>query len=311
MSTANDIVTSALSDIGALSPGEPLDPNLGNDAFNTLNDMIDQWSNQRMLIPFITEIVHLLTNGTYQYTIGAGGTINASATASFAGTIMSVSGVTSGAIALGQTVSGTSVSSGVVITQFGTGAGTVSTAPGTYVINKSQTLSSRTITAYYERPLRINDAFVRVSGLDYPVAILNYEEYMLIGLKGLNGPWPRSLYYQPSYPLGNISYWPNPSSGEMHLFCDTILGRFTSLTDTVNMPPGYKMALRWNLAEMLMASYGVNDQMQVQMIMQNAAKSRGYIKRTNAHPPPVAQYDDILKAGRRKDAGWILHGGFM
>lgn len=311
MSTPNDIVTAALSDIGALSPGEPLDPNLGNQAFDTLNEMLDMWSNERLLIYYITEVIHTLTNGVYQYTIGTTGSINSTITASIAGTVMSVSAIQAGAVALGQTISGATVSSGTVVSSFITGAGTVSTAPGTYQVSKSQTVVSETMTAFYQRPLRINDAFVRVSGLDYPVAILNYEEYMLIGLKGLNGPWPRALYYQPSDPLGNITYWPNPSSGEMHLYCDTVLGQFTSLTDTVRLPPGYKMALRWNLAELLMPSYGKMEPTQVQMITMNAAKSRGVLKRTNSHPPPVAQYDDILKAGRRKDAGWILHGGFI
>lgn len=313
MSTVRDLVAQSLSDIGALSPGEPIDPDLGNAAFDTLNDMLDQWSNQRMLIPYVTEIVHNITSGVQQYTIGAGGTISATAAASFAGTVMSVSAVSAGAIALGQTVSGTSVSSGVVITQFGTGAGTVSTAPGTYLINKSQTLSSRTITAYYERPLRINSAFVRVSTLDYPVVVLNVEDWELIGQKALNGPWPKALYYQPSNPLGNINYYPMPSQGEMHLFADTLLANFTTLSDTVNVPQGYKMAMRWALAELLMPSYGKKEASIIQMVMRNAAKGIAMIKRTNANPPPVAHIDPRLQ-GRvqgRVDAGWYLNGGFF
>jgi hypothetical protein len=53
---------------------------------------------------------------------------------------------------------------------------------------------SQTITAYYERPLTIESAFVRVTttsngvpiyggGLDYPISILSLEEYESIGLK--------------------------------------------------------------------------------------------------------------------------------
>ena len=308
-STPNDIVVQALSDIGALSPGEPLDPNLGNAAFDTLNDMLDQWSNQRMMIPYLTEIIHNITAGVYQYTIGPGGTIGATITGSIAGTTLTVTAISAGGIALGQTIAGAAV--GTTITAFGTGAGEAALGGiGTYTVNISQTVASVT-SLYYQRPLRINDAFVRVSTLDYPCAILSNEEYNLIGLKALNGPWPRALYYQPSLPLGNINYWPNPSSGEMHLFADTVLGQFTSLSDTIKLPQGYKMAMRWNLAELLMPSYGKSEQMQVQMIMANAAKGRGMIKRTNSHPPPVAQFDDILMAGRRKDAGWILHGGFL
>ena len=86
----------------------------------------------------------------------------------------------------------------------------------------------------------INSAFVRVNtnsngqpilngGLDYPITILNLENYELIGLKTLNGPWPRALYYQPGETLGTVTVWPNPSQGEMHIFADTLFQRFTSI----------------------------------------------------------------------------------
>lgn len=311
MATPNDIVTAALTDIGALAPGEPIDPNLGNAAFNTLNDFIDMLSNERLSIPYITEIVHTLVSGTYQYTVGMTGTIHATVTGSIAGTVLTITGITNGAPAIGQIVTGAGVSAGTQIVSFGTGGGTQLTGIGTYNVNNSQTVGSITMTLYYQRPLRINSAFVRVSTLDYPVAVLNVEEYELIGLKALNGPWPRALYYQPSMPLGNITYWPNPSSGEMHLYADTVLGQFVTLSDTLQIPQGYKFMLRWNLGALLMPSYGKSDQLQTQMVMKNAADSLAAIKRTNMHPPPVAQYDDVLKAGRRKDAGWILHGGFL
>jgi hypothetical protein len=28
-------------------------------------------------------------------------------------------------------------------------------------------------------------------------------------------------------------------------------------------------------------------------------------------PAQIASYDDVIVSGRRKDAGWILHGGFI
>jgi hypothetical protein len=35
------------------------------------------------------------------------------------------------------------------------------------------------------------------------------------------------------------------------------------------------------------------------------------VKRTNMQPIQTARFDDVLIAGKRKDAGWILHGGFL
>lgn len=63
-------------------------------------------------------------------------------TASIAGTTLTVSSVTSGSLKLGQTVTGTGVTSGTTILSFGTGSG----GTGTYTISTSQTVSSRSIT---------------------------------------------------------------------------------------------------------------------------------------------------------------------
>lgn len=315
--TANDIVTKALLNIGALAVGENLDPGLANQAFDMLNDMLDQWSNERMMVFYQTEIVHLVPGGgTYQYTIGPGGTIGSAFTGSISGNTLTVSAIASGAITVGQTITGSGVSSGTTITAFGTGAGIPNNGTGTYTVNIPQTVGSTTITGSYQRPLKLNEnaCFVRVQATvgnpDYPIAVLSAEDYTQIGVKTINGPWPRAVYYEPSMPLGNITYWPIPGACEVHLFADTLLQNFVTLSDTIVLPQGYKMALQWNLSELLIPSYGVIDQTQTQMIMGNAAKARALIKRTNMQPQQLSRYDWAIVAGRRKDAGWILTGGF-
>ena len=226
-----------------------------------------------------------------------------------------------GAIALGMTLTGSGVANGTKITAFNSGAGGNVNSNGTYTVNISQNVASTTINAYYERPLSINSAFVRVNtnsngqpilngGLDYPITILNLENYELIGLKTLNGPWPRALYYQPGETLGTVTVWPNPSQGEMHIFADTLFQRFTSINDEIIIPQGYIMALRWCLAERLMPMYGKASQTQIQMINGFAGHAKATIKRTNMKPMQVARFEDTLIVGKRADAGWILTGGF-
>ena len=269
-----------------------------------------------------TEIIFPVVNGQTQYTIGPGGQVGAVFTGSISGTTLTVTAITSGAIALGQTLSGTGITSGTKILAFQSGAGGNINEAGTYTLNISQTVASTTINAYYQRPLVINSAFVRINttsngqpitngGLDYPVAVLNVEEYEMIGLKTLNGPWPKALYYQPTETLGNLFLWPNPGQGEMHIFADTIFSNYTGLYDNITLPQGYTMALRWCLAERLMPMYGKASQTQIAMIMKFAAQGKATIKRTNMKPPPVARYADALLVGRSKDAGWILSGGFF
>ena len=317
-----DIISRALKDIGALEAGETPTPEAAQDAFDMLNDMIDQWSNEDMMVFYKTEIIFPIVSGQTQYTIGPGGQVGSIFTGSISGNILTISSIQSGAISLGMTLSGAGVATGTTITAFATGAGGNVNEAGTYLVNINQNVSSETINAYYQRPLQIDSAFVRINtnsngvpiingGLDYPVAILNVNDYEMIGLKTLNGPWPKALYYQPAETLGNIFVWPNPSQGEMHMFADTIFTRYTNLNDNINLPQGYTMALRWCLAERLMPMYGKASQVQIAMIQQYAAQGKATVKRTNMKPVQSARFADSILSSRQKDAGWILSGGFF
>jgi NADH:ubiquinone oxidoreductase subunit B-like Fe-S oxidoreductase len=322
MTAPIDIITSALKDIGALAAGETPTPEAAQDAFIMMNRMIDQWSNEQMMVFYKTEIIYTLTPGQTQYTIGPGGEIGSVFTGSITNNVLTVSAITSGAISLGMTITGTGVQTGTKITGFLTGAGGNVNEVGTYQLNISQNVSSTTINAFYQRPLSINSAFVRINtsqsgvpilngGLDYPVAILNVEDYEMIGLKTLNGPWPKALYYQPTETLGNIFVWPNPAQGEMHIFADTLFSQYTSINDTMLLPQGFESCLEWCLAERLMPQYGKASATQIQMVNAFAAQGKSTLKRTNMKPVQSARYSDALLMSRAKDAGWILTGGFL
>lgn len=72
--------------------------------------------------------------------LGFGGAV---VTGSIAATTLTVTNVTSGALAIGQVLSGTGVTANTTITAFLTGSG----GTGTYTVSTSQTASSTTITA--------------------------------------------------------------------------------------------------------------------------------------------------------------------
>jgi hypothetical protein len=321
MTTPYDIITRSLKDIGALESGEIPTADSTQDAFEMLNDILDQWSNEGMMVYYQTEIIFPVVSGQTQYTIGPNGQIGAIFTGSISGDTLTVTAISSGAIAVGQTLSGTGIDPATTITAFKTGAGGNVNEVGTYTISIPQTAASTTINGYYQRPTAINSAFVRINtnsngvpiingGLDYPVAVLGLDQYEMIGLKTLSGPWPKAVYYQPTQQLGNIFVWPNPSQGELHLFCDTQFSKFMALNNEINLPPGFNMALRWCLAERLMPMYGKTNATQIGMINAYAGQAKATLKRTNMKPAPVARYDDVLLTGKAKDAGWILSGGF-
>ena len=323
-----DIVSRALKDIGALESGEVPTASAAQDAFDMLNDLVDQWSNEDMMVYNTTEIIFPIVSGQVQYTIGptpsTNNFIGAVFTGSISGNILTVTGITSGAVAQGQTLKGTGITAGTKITQFLTGAGGNVNEIGTYELNITYAtpVASTAITGYYQKPLFIDQAYVRVNtqsngqpvlngGLDYQVSILALENYNQIGLKTLNGPWPKALYYNPNAVSGNVFVWPNPAQGEMHIFSSTIFSNYTSLYDDIVLPQGYAMALRWNLAERMMPMYGKVSQVQIGMIQAYAQEAKSTIKRNNMKPIAAAGYPDSMLVGRSKDAGWILSGGFF
>jgi len=328
MTTPLDIISRALKDIGALEAGESPTADAAQDALDMLNDLVDQWSNEDMMVYNTTEIIFPLISGQVQYTIGptpsTANYIGSSFTGSITNNILTVTSITTGAIAQGQTLKGTGIIPGTRITQFLTGAGGNVNEIGTYELNLHYpaSITSESIIGYYQKPLFIDQAYVRVNtqsngqavqngGLDYQVAVLALENYNQIGLKTLNGPWPKALYYNPNAASGNLFVWPNPAQGEMHLFSSTIFSNFVSLVDDIVLPQGYAMALRWNLAERLMPMYGKNSQIQISMINGYAAQAKATIKRNNMKPVAAAGYPDSMLVGRAKDAGWILSGGFF
>mgnify|MGYP003333310171 FL=1 len=316
-----DIITRAMKDIGAVAAGEVPTADEAQDGLDLLNDMIDQWSNESMMVFYRTEIVFNTVQNTVQYTLGPGGSVGATFTGSISGNILTVSNITAGAITMGMTLSGAGITAGTRIVAFESGAGGNVNEAGTYLLNKYMTAASTTISAYYERPLTIESAFVRVATmqggssvaggyLDYPVAILSLEEYEGIGIKQLNGPWAKAVYYQPSEILGTVYCYPNPAQGELHLFTQTIFRNFANLNDEIQFPQGYNMALRWCLAERMMPMYGKTNATQIAMINAYAAQGKATLKRINMQPPKVARYPDSLMMGKAKDAGFIMDGGF-
>ncbi len=328
-----DIMKSALRSVGALASGETPDPQIANDVFYILNEMLDQWTSDHLSIFTQQEIFHQLTGSTYIYTIGSqdGPSVNVSGvanqvgcagfTASIAGNVLTVTaiGPNLGCLSVGDQIFGTGINGNTFITSVGTGrCGSGAAALGTYYLSQNYPLgiTSEAMTSAARRPLRINSAIVRVvnaiSGtLDYPVAVLSYEEYQLIGIKSLPGPWPRAVYMQPTEPMSVLNYWPNPSQGEVHLYADQVFSNFQTQNDTVILPQGYQGAIHWNLAELLLPDFGKCSSGRVALIQRNASRGMTLIKRNNMQPQMPARADDALQQRTRADAGWILSGGYM
>lgn len=120
-----------------------------------------------------------------------------------------------------------------------------------YSIGPGQTLNT-------VRPLNIKTAFTRVNTIDYPLEILLDEEYESIIYKSLTTNYPQYINYDNANPYGNIRLWPQVSGSgtELHLLSEKPLAEIPTLNTTVIIPPGWKRAIRFNLAVDLAGEYG-------------------------------------------------------
>ena len=308
--TANDLITGALRFINVYASGESLSSSDAADCLTTLNDLLDSWSTDEASIYGSSENILFFTAGQYEYTVGNydGGTFSGVVTSGSA----TITGVTPPSTMIaGGDLTGTGIPAGTTIITVGATTVTMSAVatatPGAQQI-------SFTIPGDFkiDRPLRITNAFTRIntsgSGLDYPIQMISQDRYAEIGFKAISAPWPIVAWYNPTMPLGKISFYQNPSgSGELHLFTDTILTNLETLTQEVVLPQGYSRMIKRMLARELAPEYGVVWTQQMEKLSKEAYD---YVKSLNQVPVPVAKYDSAIINGNRTDAGWILHGGF-
>lgn len=219
MSTALDIITGAAKLIGVVFKSETLDDDEANDGLVALNDMLDSWSNDSLLVSAYTEETFSLT-GASSYTIGTGGTFNTS------------------------------------------------------------------------RPITIKTAVVRSGNIDYDLKIITPEQYQSIALKSTASPIPEYLVYDNVYPLGTIKLYPVASAGStLTMLSNKPLSNLSALTTAVTLAPGWKRALKYNLAIELAPEYGVDVPA---WVIRNAGTSKGDLKRAaNANKAMPYMPDEV------------------
>lgn len=312
MTTANDLILGALRFINQYAPGESLDAADAQDALETLNDLLESWSTDEASIYASVENILTFTANQYIYTIG-----NYDA-GQFAGIVTNGSPTVTGAsvpsdMVINGDLTGIGIPPGTTILAFDAGMGTITMSANGTVSPGIQQISY-TIPGDFKipRPLRVTDSFTRIntsgSGLDYPIQMISQERYIEIGFKAISAPWPIVAWYNPTMPLGTIYFYQNPSgSGQLHLFTDTILTNFSSLTQEVVLPQGYTRMIKRCLARELAPEYGAQWSPQQEKL---AKEAYDMVKSLNQVPVPVAKYDSELIQHQRTDAGWILYGGF-
>lgn len=105
------------------------------------------------------------------------------------------------------------------------------------------------------RPVRLETAYERISDADYHVRLASADAWYRLASKTTTGEVAEWLYYEPSYPLGRLYLYPQPTTGVLHLVTRVPLAAY-SAADSLALPPGYQDAIVYHLAMRLAPEYG-------------------------------------------------------
>jgi len=134
------------------------------------------------------------------------------------------------------------------------------------------------------RPINIATAVVRSGSIDYPLEIMTPEQYQTeIALKSITSPIPQYLTYSNDYPLGIIKLYPVATAGTvLYLQSNKPLSNLSSLVTVFDLPPGWKRAVKYNLAIDLAPQYGPEAIQAASALVRSAQQSLGAIKRATS-----------------------------
>lgn len=147
------------------------------------------------------------------------------------------------------------------------------------------------------RPLRVSDAAGAAYLLDtnnnkYLMDVVDQMTWNIRTTATANSDLPDTLYFLPSFPLGQIQIWPTPTTGYTCSFLSYAqLGDFATLQSPFSLPPGYKRAITTNLC-LSLKPYFANSQIDP-LIVKEASETKASVKRNNMRTQ-IAVFDPEL-----------------
>jgi len=153
----------------------------------------------------------------------------------------------------------------------------------TYTVGSSGTIP-------IARPARIESAFWRSGGLDSPIEVLQSPaKYDAISQKTQPGD-PQYLYYNPSYALGTLYLYPQPSTGTVFFKTQAQFPELANEAADLTLPPEYVLPIRTSLAVMMASMWGAPPIPEIAAI---AASSWKIVKRNNLRIKPLGMPEEL------------------
>ena len=195
--------------LGVLRPGQSTSEDAIDDAFRALNDLIDAWKIERLMVFSIAGTPYTLPSSGSSYTMGPAGTLSLTA------------------------------------------------------------------------PVRVEAASWKSAYSETSLPVLSADQWRL----GQIG-----LYFDGRYPLTTMHVRPDANAGDtLTLYQWEPLNGFATADSCADLPPGYALALRYNLACQLYPMAIIQTKIPnsaYQVIEQKAMESKGSIKSFHSSPPP-------------------------
>lgn len=116
--------------------------------------------------------------------------------------------------------------------------------------------------------------------IEIPLNLLTEDGWANVMMKDFESNFPQQVYYNPTYPNGMLSLRPTPTSSTLTgvIYVPTPVGQFTTINETVSLPPGYLRMLIANLALEMAPDY---DKSPHPALIEQARDSKAAVKRAN------------------------------
>lgn len=159
-----------------------------------------------------------------------------------------------------------------------------------------------------DRPDKITHANIitQISGgqpVRTPMELLNSDGWSAIQVQATGSSIPQGLYDDYASPYSNLYFWPYPNaSAAVEMYVWQRISQFSLVTDTFQMPSGYRRALEYNLAVDLSTRWRT---MPLDpMVLAIAKETRSEIQAHNS-PEPVMSCDDALLSAKKSSWNYL------
>lgn len=144
------------------------------------------------------------------------------------------------------------------------------------------------------RPIQIDQVRVTYQTITYQVDVLDNVRFNAIPYPAQTGILPIWFNYDPAVPNGTVRLWPVPTQAiPIIVTSNQQLAQIPLLSTILVLPPGYKRAIRYNLAKDLQGEFGAPLS---PLALKIADTSFGDIKRANV-VPVRSEFDPALTNG--------------